>query len=109
MSLFYLVRTALSSIFIIWMTLPGFLLGQGAEPSKDEIIQRAWTAMFGNARSEDIRSLYVESFFHGSATPSRQTVKRPNLFRNEVSSGVLVFDGKRAAWVERGPDENGKR
>lgn len=108
MSFSHPVRAALSSIFVILLALPGFLLSQSAEPSKEEIIQRAWAAMFGNAKSEDIRSLYVESFFHGSTTPSRQTVKRPNLFRNEVSSGVLVFDGKRAAWVEREPDENGK-
>ena len=108
MSLSYLVRAALSSIFILLIAPLGFLLSQNAEPSEDEIIQRAWAAMFGNAKSEDIRSLCVESFFHGSAIPSRQTVKRPNLFRNEVSSGVLVFDGKRAAWIEREPDENGK-
>jgi len=108
MSHSYLVRAALSSIFILLIAPLGFLLSQNAEPSKDEIIQRAWAAMFGNAKSEDIRSLCVESFFHGSAIPSRQTVKRPNLFRNEVSSGVLVFDGKRAAWIERKPDENGK-
>ena len=108
MSLSHPVRTALSSIFIVSLASAGLLLSQSAEPSKDEIIQRAWTAMFGNAKNEDIRSLYVESFFHGSTTPSRQTVKRPNLFRNEVSSGVLVFDGKRAAWVERQPDESGK-
>lgn len=41
--------------------------------------------------------------------PNRITVKRPNLFRNEVrSGGVLVFDGRRAAWVKREPDADGK-
>ena len=108
MSFSHPVRTALSATLVVLLAPAGILLSQSAAPSKDEIVRRAWMAMFGNAKSEDIRSLYVESFFHGSTTPSRQTVKRPNLFRNEVSSGVLVFDGKRAAWVERKPDENGK-
>ena len=36
------------------------------------------------------------------------TVKRPNLFRNEVQSGVLVFDGQRAAWAKREADKDGK-
>ena len=35
------------------------------------------------------------------------TVKRPDRFRNEVSSGILAFDGKRAAWVKRYPDKEG--
>lgn len=101
------VKAALSSIFIILTILAGGLPSQSVEPSKDEIIRKAWKAMFGNAENDEIESLYVESFFHGSTTPNRQTVRRPNLFRNEVSSGVLVFDGKRAAWVERAPDEKG--
>ena len=78
-----------------------------AEISKEEIIQKAWNAMFGELKNEEVKSFYVESFFHGSTVPNRQTVKRPNLFRNEVGSGVLVFDGKRAAWAERTPDEKG--
>lgn len=102
------VRTALCSILVLTIAPAGFLLSQGAAPAKDEIVRRAWAAMFGKAKSEDIRSLYVESYFHGSETPSRQTVRRPNLFRNEVSSGILVFDGKRAAWVERKPGESGE-
>jgi hypothetical protein len=73
----------------------------------EEVVSRAWTAMFGERRNEDVRSLYVEAYFHGSSVPNRITVKRPNLFRNEVASGVLVFDGTRAAWVRREPDEAG--
>jgi len=45
MRLSHPVRAALSSIFFLLIALPGVLLSQGAEPSKDEIIQRAWTAM----------------------------------------------------------------
>lgn len=82
---------------------------QSAKPaiSKDEVIRRAWKAMFGDLHNEDVRSLYVEGYFHGATVPNRMTVKRPNLFRNETTSGVLVFDGTRAAWVTRAPDKAG--
>lgn len=75
--------------------------------TKDEVINRAWEAMFGKLKSADIQSIYYEAYFHGSNVPNKVYVKRPNLFRNEVSSGVLVFDGKQAAWVKRNPDKNG--
>ena len=75
--------------------------------SMEEVIRRAWKAMFGDREDKDIRSLYVEGYFHGATVPNRITVKRPNLFRNETTSGVLVFDGKRAAWVTRAPDQAG--
>lgn len=81
---------------------------QPASLTKDEVVARAWKAMFGGRTDKDIRSIYLEGYFHGATIPSRMTVKRPNLFRNEVSSGVLVFDGKRAAWAKREPDANGK-
>jgi len=83
---------------------------QDTEPTmtKDEVIGKAWTAMFGERRDGEVRSLAVDAYFHGSTVPSRMTVKRPNFIRNELRDGVLVFDGKRAAWVERKPDENGK-
>ena len=63
--------------------------------------------MFGDREDREIRTLYVEGYFHGATVPSRITVKDPNLFRNETPSGVLVFDGKRAAWVTRAPDQAG--
>lgn len=75
--------------------------------TKEEIVAKAWKAMFGELKNADIKSVYVEGYFHGSTVPNRMTVKRPNLFRNEVSSGVLVFDGRRAAWAKRGPDKEG--
>ncbi len=74
---------------------------------KDEVIRRAWKAMFGDREDKDIRSLTVEGYFHGATVPNRITVKRPNLFRNETKSGVLVFDGTRAAWATRAPDQAG--
>jgi hypothetical protein len=75
--------------------------------SKTDIIARAWTAMFGKLQDKDVRSLYVEGFFHGRLLPNRMTVKRPNLFRNETPFGILVFDGQRAAWVKRELDKAG--
>jgi hypothetical protein len=84
-------------------------MGQAGDATltKEEIIAKAWKAMFGDLHNKDIRSIYVEGYFHGSTKPSRITVKRPNLFRNENPSGVLVFDGKRAAWAKREPDDKG--
>lgn len=75
--------------------------------SKEEIVERAWKAMFGDLKKQEVKSIYVEGFFHGSKIPNRMTVCRPDKFRNEVRGGILVFDGKRAAWAERTPDEEG--
>lgn len=75
--------------------------------AKEEIINKAWKAMFGDLKNEDIKSIYVEGYFHGREVPNKTTTKRPNLFRNEVSSGILVFDSERAAWAKRSPDEDG--
>ena len=85
------------------------VMGQvgNAKITKEEIIARAWKAMFGERLNQDIKSICFEGYFHGSTVPNQTTVKRPNLFRNEVPSGVLVFDGQRAAWVKRGPDKDG--
>jgi len=97
-------------VLILGLCLAAFtVLGQAgkADISKEEIIQKAWKAMFGELKIEDVKSLYVESFSPESAVPNRMTVKRPNLFRNEVPSGILVFDGKRAAWAKQEPDEKG--
>ncbi|MFO7701216.1 MAG: hypothetical protein R6W79_11505 [Acidimicrobiia bacterium] len=80
---------------------------EGPAVTKEEVIARAWRAMFGERQDRDIRDLAVEGYFHGGTIPSRMTLKRPNLFRNEVESGVLVFDGRRAAWVTRTPDATG--
>ncbi|MFC2119402.1 hypothetical protein ACFLSY_12245 [Bacteroidota bacterium] len=77
--------------------------------TKKEIINKAWEAMFGKFKPDDIKSIYVEGFFHGRDVPTKTTIIRPNLFRNEIASGVLVFDGKQAAWVERKPDEKGNK
>jgi len=74
---------------------------------KEEIINRSWKAMFGEWQNDDIKSIYLEAVFHGKEVPNKMTVKRPNLFRNETNSGILVFNGQRAAWVERTPDEEG--
>jgi len=81
--------------------------GTEAKIGREEIVANAWKAMFGARSAADIRSLYVEGYFHGKEVPNRMTIKRPNLFHNETPSGILVFDGRRAAWVKREPDEKG--
>jgi len=75
--------------------------------TKEEVIERSWKEMFGALKNEDLKSIYVEGFFHGNTIPNKITIQRPNKFRNEVPSGVLVFDGNRAAWVKRYPDQQG--
>jgi hypothetical protein len=84
-------------------------MGQAGDAAlgKEQIIAKTWKAMFGERSDQDIRSIHVEAYFHGSTLPSRITLQRPNFFRNENPSGVLVFDGRRAAWATRTPDEKG--
>ena len=95
----------------LWLTgmIAIHAMGQAGDTAlgKEQIIGKAWKAMFGEHSDADIRSIYVEAYFHGRSEPSRMTVRRPDLFRNENPSGVLVFDGKRAAWATRTPDEKG--
>lgn len=98
---------------IMITTIPTILLvhlsGQDKASAigKEEIIQKSWRALFGTIKRTDVKSIYVEGFFHGSKVPNRITVKFPNKFRNEVSSGILAFDGKKAAWIKRTPDKDG--
>jgi len=95
--------------FVLLSMMAIGVMGQvgDAKLTKEDIIAKAWHAMFGEQSNADIKSIYAEGYFHGRSEPNRMTVKRPNLFRNEVPSGVLVFDGRRAAWVKRGPDKDG--
>ncbi|MDX1283459.1 MAG: hypothetical protein R3182_00530 [Draconibacterium sp.] len=90
---------------ITLIQLPVFSYAQEADVQK--IIQKSWKAMFGDLKNEDIKSIYVERYFHGSDVPDKVYVKRPNQFRNEARGNILVFDGKRAAWEKRTPDKDG--
>ncbi len=83
-------------------------LSADAALSKEEVIERAWRALFGDRQRSEIKTLSVDGYFHGATIPNRMTVRRPNQFRNETRSGILVFDGQRAAWVTRVPDETGR-
>jgi len=78
-----------------------------AKLSVEEVIGKAWKAMFGERQDGEIRSVYLEGYFHGGTVPNRMTIRRPNRFRSETRSGILVFDGQRAAWAKREPDEKG--
>ena len=39
---------------------------QQVTPAREEVVARAWKAMFGERQDEDIRSVYVEGYFHGA-------------------------------------------
>jgi hypothetical protein len=99
---------ALVTLALLLLATPGAMGRSGGEGlSTNEIVGRAWKAMFGERSRDSIRSICAEGYFHGATVPNRQTVRRPNLFRNETRAGVLVFDGKRAAWASRTPDDKG--
>ena len=77
--------------------------------SKEEIITEAWKAMFGDMESGDIKSLYVEGFFHGREIPNRTTIVRPDRFHNQHHNGIMVFDGKRGASIDFTKEEGGDK
>ena len=104
-----IIRKILQLVVVMFLITNVFGQEVDLKITKKEIINNTWKAMFGKLKSDEIKSIYVEGFFHGSDVPSKTTIKRPNLFRNEMDSGVLVFDGKRAAWLERKPDEEGNK
>lgn len=78
-----------------------------SEVRKETIINKAWKSMFGELKSEDIKSIYLESYFHGRTVPSRVTFKRPNQFRNETENNIIIFDGERAALIVKSPENSG--
>jgi len=101
------IKTLLVATIMINAYLHFYGQNEDSRITKKMIIEKSWKALFGKLKNEEVKSIYVEGFFHGSKTPNRMTVKRPNKFRNEVRSGILVFNGERAAWVKRYPDEKG--
>ncbi len=102
-----IVRKIISLITLMLLLVNAFGQNKGAQITKEEIISKAWKAMFGELKNEDIKSIYIEGYFHGRDIPNKTTVKRPNLFRNEITNSVLVFDGQRAADINKGPDKDG--
>jgi hypothetical protein len=107
MNMKQLIKSILVAAILITVSLNVYGHDEHSAITKKEIIEKSWKALFGKLKNEELKSIYVEGFFHGSKTPSRMTVKRPNKFRNEVSGGILAFDGERAAWVKRNPDNEG--
>ena len=107
MNMKQMIKTLFTAAILITASFNFYGQHGNSSITKKEIIEKSWNAMFGKLKNEEVKSIYVEGFFHGSKTPNRMTIKRPNKFRNEVRSGILVFDGERAAWVKRYPDEKG--
>ncbi|MBN1273263.1 MAG: hypothetical protein JXB26_13430 [Candidatus Aminicenantes bacterium] len=107
MNIKHIMKSLIITVITITVSLCLFGLNKNPAISKEEIIKKSLQAMFGNLKNEELKSIYVEGFFHGSEIPNRMTVMRPHKFRNDVRGGILVFDGEKAAWVKRNPDENG--
>jgi len=95
------------SVLTAMMLLAFNAKAQDMSVTKEEIIKKAWKAMFGELNSDDIKSIYLESYFHGREEPNRVYIKRPNLFRNETKNIILIFDGKRAAMINNSKDHSG--
>jgi len=93
------IRKLIMGTIILAITLSYSVNAQQPELTKEQIIERSWEAMFGDVSSKKIRTIYFESYFHGREEPSRIYLKRPNLFRNESSDAILIFDGEKAAMI----------
>lgn len=93
------IRKLITGTIILAITLSYIVIAQQPALTKEQIIERSWEAMFGQVSSKKIRTIYFESYFHGREEPSRIYLKRPNLFRNESSDAILVFDGGKAAMI----------
>lgn len=102
-----IIRKVIQLLLISMMAVCIYGQNQKTNITKEEIIKNSWKAMFGELGNSDIKSIYLESYFHGSKVPNKITIRRPNLFRNEFTEATLVFDGKRALEIKNGKDENG--
>lgn len=91
-------KLILAPVFPAFVLLSG-MNGQVPELTKEQITERAWKAMFGNLKPDEVRTIYYESYFHGREEPGRIYFKRPNLIRNESNDVILIFNGKNAAII----------
>jgi len=95
-------------LFIVYFSANAYGQDNTKEIAKDEIIKKSWKAMFGESKSEDIKSIYFENQVKGRTEPSISIVKRPNHFRNEIPVGIAIFNGKRGALIQNDSTEGWK-
>ncbi len=81
---------------------------QPSPPTAEEIVSRCADAMSAGARVTDITTLRLASLYPDHPYPVHVEIARPNKIRSEAGENfVLVFDGKRAAFLLGGPGGKG--
>ena len=68
--------------------------------SKEKIIENAWSAMFGELTSDEVKSISVEVRDKEMTLTNKILVKRPNLYRNINDDSTLIFDGRRVVEIK---------
>jgi len=91
-------------VVLLSLLLTVYVKGQESELTKEQIIERSWRAMFGDAEAKGIQTIYYEAYFHGRKEPGRHYFKRPHFYRNESGKMILVFDGKKAVMITKGEE-----
>ncbi|MFC1574452.1 hypothetical protein ACFL3Z_00035 [Gemmatimonadota bacterium] len=93
-----------------WTTLGAVLLATGAGPlsaqqvTAEDVVTACAEALGGRATIDSFRTLRIRYTLPDHSGQSHIEIKRPNLIR---SGDVVVFDGKRAAFLDRGPAADG--
>jgi len=86
----------------------GVTLAACERGTAERIVARTADAMGGSERIAALRTLRIRTIYPDHAHPVISEIRRPNLLRTEgVGEYVLVFDGERAAFLERAPAEDG--
>jgi hypothetical protein len=96
---------------ICWLVLAGLVAVAAGPPSAgaekitaEKIVASCAEAMGGWAKIDAITTLRLKMIYPDHEGQIRTEIKRPNRSRN---GDVVVFDGKRAALLERAPEADG--
>ena len=60
-----IVRKIISLITLMLLLVNAYGQTKDAKINKEEIISKAWKAMFGDLKNDELKSIYVEGYFHG--------------------------------------------
>lgn len=94
---------AVAGLLVLVVTTPS--IGAQKTTAK-EIVSRCAEAMGGRGRIDALKTLRITMVYPDHEGTIRTEIKRPNRSR---SGDVLVFDGERAAFLDRGSAADGTR
>ncbi len=104
----YLERAVARTQWIATLGLTGMIVATGLvkaeQVTAEEVVERCADALGGRAAIEKIETLRLRYVLPDHGAPIRMEVKRPNRLR---TGDAVVFDGKRAALLERPPQPDG--